>query len=129
MIKVKRLKGGELAEETIHKVVMEWISVHTVIKQFKRLILHYPNEGKRSQRYGKLLKDMGMRKGVVDLFIAVPRQGFGGAWIELKSADGVLKPEQKEFLEDMAAQNFYTAVCWSIDEAIETISWYFGIKK
>ena len=126
MIRMKRLKNGEIAEETIHKIVMEWASINPVTKPYHSLFLHYPNSGKRTLHYGKLLKDMGMRKGVVDLFIAVPRRGFGGAWIELKSENGVLGPEQKLFLEQVATQNFYAAVCWSIDQAIETISWYFG---
>jgi len=103
---------------------MQWAKIHPVIKQYFKCILHFPNEGKRTSRFGAKLKSMGMRKGVVDLFIAVPKRGYGGAWIELKSAKGIVKPEQKQFLEDMAAQNFYTSVCWSIEEAITCLSWY-----
>jgi len=88
--------------------------------------MHFPNEGKRSARYGKLLKDMGMRPGVADLFITTARHGFIGAWIELKSINGKLSPVQKLFLEEMSQQNYFTATCWSIDEAIKTIAWYFG---
>lgn len=118
------LKSGELSERAIHTTVMEWVRHHPYIK---KLVIHFPNEGKRTPRYGKMLKDLGMRKGVSDLLITMQKHGYGGAWIELKSKDGVLSKEQKEFLADMKAQNYYTAVTWSLDEALDTISWYcFG---
>lgn len=117
----KLLKSGSLSEESIHKTVMEWVRMHPLLK---RLVLHFPNEGKRTPRYGKLMKDLGMRKGVSDLLIAMPRHSYCGAWIELKSEQGVLSPEQQDFLNDMRQQNYFTAVCWSIDEAINTIKWY-----
>jgi hypothetical protein len=123
-IRIKRLKSGEIAEESIHKLTLRHIEEHPKLKPFKKLVLHFPNEGKRSKRYGALMKALGMRKGASDLFIAVPRHGFGGAWIELKSIDGTISPEQKDFLADMAEQNFFIAVCWSIQEAIDTIEWY-----
>lgn len=126
---MRYLKNGDIAEVSIHTTVLEWASVDPLIKPYRKFILHYPNEGKRSARYGKMLKRMGMRKGVSDLFIAVSRHEYNGAWIELKSVKGVLSQEQKTFLEDMASQNYYTAVCWSIEEAIETISWYLETKK
>lgn len=126
MTRVRRLKNGDIAEKSIHKAIMQWVSVHPKLKEYKPFMLHIPNEGKRTLRHGRLMKSLGMRKGAVDLFIAVPRHGFGGAWIELKSANGVLRPEQKQFLDDMKANNFHTDVCWSIEEGIKTISWYLG---
>lgn len=127
MIKVKYLKNGDISEESIHKLILNYIGSHPYLFQFKNYILHFPSEGKRTPSYGLLMKSLGMRKGVADLFIAVPKRGFGGAWIELKSAKGLLRPEQMEFLANMKEQNFYTCACWSIDEAIETITWYFEI--
>lgn len=118
------LKSGEISEKSMHKTIINWIKVHPKLKNMCRLIIHFPNEGKRSNRYGKLLKELGMRAGVSDLFIAIPNHNYGGAWIELKSKDGILSKEQKEFLSDMREQNFFTCVCYTIDEAINTISWY-----
>lgn len=115
------LKSGEPSESSIQKSVMEWVNLHPVIKKF---IIHIPNEGKRTARYGKSLKDMGMRAGVSDLFIAMMRHGYGGAWIELKSVNGVLSDYQKKFLNNMAEQNYFTKTCYSIEEAIEIIKWY-----
>jgi hypothetical protein len=124
MPKTKYLKSGAISENSIQKAVIEWVRLHPVLKTF---VIHIPNEGKRTSRYGKSLKDMGMRAGVADLFIAMPRHGYGGGWIELKSKGGILSKAQKEFLEDMTKQCYFTKVCYSIDETIKTIQGYcFG---
>lgn len=122
--RMKYLKSGHLAEESIHRLTMEYIECHPRLNPYRKFILHFANEGKRSKSYGLLMRKLGMRKGASDLFIAVPRHTFGGAWIELKSSGGTVSPAQKEFLVDMCAQNFYTRVCWSLDESIKVIEWY-----
>jgi VRR-NUC domain-containing protein len=100
---------------------MEWVRLQSTIK---RLILHFPNEGKRSPRYGKLMKDLGMRAGVSDLFIPMARHGFIGAWIEIKTSKGIVSVAQKDFLSDMEQLGHFTTICRSIEEGINTIKWY-----
>lgn len=120
-MKTKYLANGDLAEATIQKTVVAWCKSHP---KLARVIMHFPNEGKRTWYYGKLLQTMGMRAGVSDLFVAMARHEFIGAWIELKSAKGIVSSAQKEFLEDMRQQGYFTAVCRSIDECINTLTWY-----
>lgn len=115
------LKSGHISESSIQKAVMEWVSLYPLIRKF---IIHIPNEGKRTKHYGKSLKNMGMRPGVSDLFVALQRHGYIGAWIELKSHDGILSLAQKQFLYDMESQNYFTMVCTSIESAIRTLKWY-----
>lgn len=124
MAKVKFLSDGTISEESIHKLLIEYISKHPKLSKHKRFIMHFPNEGKRSLRYGALLKSLGMRKGVADLFIAASRHNFSGAWIELKSENGILSYEQKAFLLDMQTENYFTSTCYSLDAAIKIIEWY-----
>jgi hypothetical protein len=118
---MRLLKSGDVSEESIQKTVIEWVRLNDCIKD---LVIHIPNEGRRSERYGRVLRDMGMRAGVCDLFIAMQRHGYGGAWIELKSAKGVLSELQNKFLLDMARQNYYTAVCRTTESTIDMIKWY-----
>lgn len=115
------LKSGIISENAIQKAVMQYVNVHPILK---KCVIHIPNEGKRTLTYGKHLKDMGMRRGVSDLFIAMPRHGFNGAWIELKSHTGILSKNQRDFLNDMADMNFFTNVSRSVDAALEIIQWY-----
>lgn len=120
MTKANRLPPSETS---IHLAVMEWVRLHPKLSPY---VLHIPNESKRSPRYGKLLKDMGMRKGVSDLFIALPRNGYHGAWIEIKSDIGKVSPEQFKFIEEMKEVGYYCAVTVGVDQTIETIKWYLG---
>ena len=123
-LNVRRLNSGEISEEAIQKTVIQWVRSHPYFKGKEGLVLHFPSEGARSPVFGKKLKDMGFRAGIADLLIAMPRRGYGGAWLELKSKKGKLSPAQKEFLDNMQQQNYFTAVCYSIEGAIEMIEWY-----
>lgn len=124
MHKIKYLKSGAMSESSLQKAVIQWANLHPNLRGF---VIHIPNEGKRTSHYGKNLKDMGMRRGVSDLFIALQRHGYAGAWIELKSKDGILSEDQKEFLDLMAVQGYFTRTCYSLDEAIKIIDGYcFG---
>lgn len=119
-----KLISPKISEESIHKTVIEWIRLHNLISP---LVIHIPNQGIRTKRFGGILKAMGMRAGVADLFIAMGCHNYHGAWIELKSEKGKLSPVQQSFLHDMRTQNYFVAVCYSVDEAIATIKWYCDI--
>lgn len=121
---MRLLSNGEIPEESIQKTVIQWVRTHPYFKGKEGLVLHFPSEGKRSLSYGKKLKDMGFRAGIADLLIAMPRKGYHGAWIELKSKSGKLSPMQVKFLADMSEQGYFTTVCYSIDDAIQKIEWY-----
>ncbi len=117
----KYLVSGELSEDSIQTTVFEWIKWHPLLK---KIVIHIPNEGKRTPSYGRKLKLMGMRGGVWDVLIACARHGYIGAWVELKSRDGKLSKAQVEFGKDMQEQNYFCKVCYSVDEAIDNITWY-----
>lgn len=115
------LKSGTVSEQSIQRALFDWIRLYPSLKY---VIMHIPNEGKRSPQYGNKLKSQGLTPGVWDIFIASAQHGFIGAWIELKSANGRLTPYQEEFGKVMEHQGYFTAVCKSIDEAINTVKWY-----
>lgn len=110
-----------ISEKETHLRVMEWVRLHPSISPY---VIHIPNESPRHPRYGALLKRMGMRKGVADLFIALPLNGYGGAWIELKTLKGKTTASQNCFLRDMKKAGYFVAVTRGIDETIETIKEY-----
>ena len=118
----------EPSEFDIHSTVLEWVEIQPKIKRFRKLFIHIPNEGKRSYAYARGLKKLGMRKGVYDLFVAYQNHGYPGAWIELKRKDGRLSVDQKIFKADMDEQGYFTAECYSVDDAIKIIEWYFDIN-
>lgn len=115
------LKSGYPSEDSIHIAIIEWLQLNPKVAS---VVFHIPNGGKRNPREASKLKRMGIRRGASDLFIMRARHGFNGAFIELKTKGGKLSPEQQQFLQDAENENYYTAVTWSLDEALEQIEWY-----
>lgn len=91
----------------------------------EQLLFHIPNEGKRSFRTGKQLREQGLRKGCPDLMLAVPQGGYHGLFIEMKRTKGShVTPEQQAFLADLQNLGYQTAVCRGAEEAINIIQFY-----
>jgi len=117
-------KPRHATEEEVQCALMDWCRFNPPLLE---LVIHIPNQGKRSKSYGAKLKKMGLRVGASDLFIMRACRGYHGAFIELKSARGIVSPAQKEFLRIAEREKYFTAVCSSIEDCIETVIWYMGI--
>ncbi len=95
------------------------------------LWFHYPAGGKRGKKVGAMLKKFGTKRGVPDVMIfeawrdlTAPRHpldGFGVA-IELKVKPNRPTAEQKQWLADLKARGWLTAVCYSLDEVRDVVS-------
>lgn len=72
----------------------------------KNLIFHIPNGGKRGRIVLSLLKAMGAVSGIPDLFIPLPKSGYHGLWVEMKSDKGSLSDEQREIHAYLKGQGY-----------------------
>ena len=123
------------SEDSIQMSCVSWFRV--AHPELARLLHHSANEGKRTTRIvhthagtrvvcsgGARLKAMGMQTGFPDLFLAVPRRGMHGLFIEMKSATGRLEPSQREMLALLSEQGYATAVCRSLDDFQDVVDSY-----
>ena len=97
------------------------------VKPELALLYHTPNEGKRNVIAGANLRRAGMKAGVPDYCLPVPRKPWCGLYIELKRAEGAgggLTVEQRWWLEALAAAGNYACVCRGAGAAIETLLAY-----
>jgi hypothetical protein len=85
---------------------------------------HFANERKCSVQQGRILKRMGVKKGVADFFLALPLDGYAGFWLELKVGKNKVTAEQQEFLNRKKARGYMCAACWGFDAAKELILAY-----
>lgn len=92
-------------------------------------IYHIANEGKRTRYTGGLLKQMGMRNGVPDLCIPLPKGKYHGFYIEMKSCKGKATNEQISWLKCLKNNGYATAICYSSTEAIAKIDKYLRLEK
>ena len=112
-----------LKEEQIEQIkVFDWIRQCTDLPA-----IHIANERKCNPQQGSLLKRMGVRPGVSDIFIPRAILKFHGTFIELKTKKGKPTLTQLVFLQDMAREEYFTMVCYGADEAIQTIKALYEI--
>lgn len=117
-------------EEQEQRLLCEWAAFQGGRFPELKLLVHIPNEGKRSFQQGQRLKAIGLRRGFPDLFLPVACGGYHGLMIELKRrSGGRVSPEQREWLSELTAQGYRAALCCGADEAIEEIKKYLGGKQ
>lgn len=108
-----------------------WAYAHKAAGVDIRLLHAIPNGGHRHAAVAGKMKAEGVRAGVADYFLAVPRGDFHGLYLELKSGGpgiprGKLSPEQKEFARLVSVQGYDFRVAHGTDEAVLAVQTYLG---
>lgn len=110
--------------ERQHQItVIDWLKLATDLPY-----IHTANERRCSPQQGAMLKRMGVRAGVSDIFIPRATELFHGAWIELKVGRNKPTPAQLQFMGDMIAEGYYAACAYDADECILMIKTLYNIK-
>ena len=95
-----------------------------------KMMYHIPNGGSRNRLEAANLKRQGVKAGVPDVHLPVPRGKFHGLYVEMKYGDNKPTEKQKEWLFSLKEQGYATAVCYSWEEAAGLIMTYLkGEKK
>lgn len=94
-----------------------------------KLMYHIPNEGKRSRSTGARMKREGLKPGVPDICLPVPRGGFHGLYVEMKVGRNKTTDNQDFWLEALKKQGYSTAVCYGWEAAAKVILKYLGGKE
>lgn len=118
----KKLSAPSEETEQIH--LMIWCTWAQAKYPELEAIYHIPNEGKRSKVTGGRLKSMGMRPGVPDICLPVPRGKFSGLYIELKKIGGKPTDNQIDWLELLDRYGHCVALCEGAEAAEEIITAY-----
>lgn len=91
----------------------------------EQLLFAIPNGGQRNIVTAKRMKDEGVRSGIPDLFLAVPRGNFHGLFVEMKKPrGGVVSDNQKACMEMLSTNGYYVTVCHGFIEAKTAITAY-----
>ena len=87
-----------------------------------------PNGGARHLFVAKKLKAEGVKAGVLDIFLATPRdQGmekYNGLFIELKYGNNKPSKYQKEWITRLTRAGYQCEVCYGFEEARSVILEY-----
>ena len=101
-------------------VVFQWADYNHI-----PLMFAIPNGGSRHPIEAKHLKEQGVKAGVPDIFLPMPRGEYHGMFIEMKRLKGGrLSPEQTQWLHDLSEQGYAATVCKGWEVAAEFIKRY-----
>lgn len=105
--------------------LIDWTILRSGMYPELKLFYHIPNEGKRTHAAAIRLKQEGMKRGVPDNCLPVPRGGYHGLYIELKRVSGGrATQEQKQWIEDLSEQGYLAMICKGWQEAADVIERY-----
>lgn len=117
------------SESVEQQSLFHWVALQTGTHPELALLYHIPNGGARSRATAGRLKAEGVRAGVPDLCLPVPRGPYHGLYVELKRRDGGrVSPAQRDWMQRLRAQGYETAVCHGWEEAAETIIAYLRLE-
>ena len=105
--------------------LFSWARMKTYFYPELEMMFHIPNGGKRSKTEAARFKAEGVKPGVPDICLPVPRGGYHGLYIELKRRrDSSTSAYQWEWIDKLQAQGYAAEVCKGWEAAAELIEKY-----
>lgn len=114
-------------EEQEQRAVIEWCEWNASRFPQLKLIFHVPNGGHRSKAEGGRFKAIGVKPGVPDLFLPVPRPPYHGLFIELKAPGGRVSTAQLSWIVSLMNAGYMAKVCYGAGEATAEIERYMKL--
>lgn len=110
-------------EEQEQLALVQWLTINNII------FYHIPNGGKRFYREGVKFKRLGVKAGVPDICIPLPRSPYHGLYIELKRHGGKLTEEQQRWLDNLNSLGYRAEMVEGCDNAIKLIQDYLSCRS
>lgn len=117
------MKSIEHAEQVL--LMQWWALAHKQFGVSEQLLFAIPNGGERNIIVASRMKKEGVRAGVPDLFLAVPKGENHGLFIEMKKPKGGrVSDSQKTCITLLSEVGYKAVVCNGCDAAIKEIMGY-----
>lgn len=100
------------------------LGVHPELK----MMYAVPNGGRRDNIEAAHLKQQGVKAGVPDICLAVPRGKYHGLYVEMKVGDNKPTDKQNEWLANLSYYGYAVKVCYSCLAAKTAIERYLSLK-
>lgn len=112
-----------------------WCNLNLELYPELRWLFAIPNGGLRDKITAGKLKATGVKSGVPDICLPVPRRGLHGLFIELKrpksigKAAGSPSDNQIDWKNYLIGNGYTVKVCWGWEEARDFLIWYLETKE
>lgn len=92
------------------------------------LMFAIPNGGERNKIVAAKMKAEGVKAGVLDIFLPLPKGNFHGMFLEMKKHPNKPTEEQHKFAIAVQNKGYYCAVAYSWLQACDIIANYFNCE-
>lgn len=89
-----------------------------------RLLFAVPNGGSRHKIEAANMKRQGVKRGIADVILQVPKKGYASLCLEFKTPTGKQSDEQKEYQRQVEMAGSKYVVVRSVQQAIKTMTEY-----
>lgn len=117
-------------ESMQQRALIKWASMQRIgIEDYRVSDFLYaiPNAAKRGPRLAAALKAEGLKAGVHDLHLPVPRPNFAGLWVEMKYGKNKMTDEQLGWKCKMELVGHKCVTCYTWEDAKDAIINYLGV--
>ena len=119
----------KITESQLQVLLFDWCHMNRQKYPELQLMFHIPNGGYRNIATAKRLKAEGVKSGVPDICLPVPRGNYHGLYLELKTDKGRLSKEQENWLSNLSREGYLAEVAYGFDEAVKVIKGYLENMK
>ena len=126
-----------ISEHSEQVALFNWAKVMEGRHPQLKMMFAIPNGGLRNIRVAMKLKKEGVKAGIPDIFLAVPRHlpnptrdvfTLYGLFIEMKFGKNKTSRNQQGWIEALIAEGYAVEVCYSFEEAKQAIIGYLGLE-
>lgn len=117
--------------EIRHQInVIKWSQQPSIRSKWPELALlyHIKNETTEGRERVAVDRAMGVKKGVPDLCLPVPRGKYHGLYVELKNETGRTSEAQEWWGEKLLGQGYMWEVCHGWQSAVRVLEWYMSLN-
>lgn len=122
----------DLSKESGHQyAVMLWSQQTGIRQKWPELALlhHIPNGGSRNEIEAAQMKRQGVKSGVPDLHLPVPRGSYASLYIELKRPGGKVSDNQEHWINALESAGNRVRVCYGWEDAVKCLKDYLSLPK
>lgn len=114
-----------MTENQEQAMLFEWARLMEHKHPELKLLFAIPNGGYRPPKTAAILKATGVKSGVPDICLPVPRGEYNGLYVELKRRKGgALSANQRIWLKNLNEQGYRAVCCKGFEAALNEILTY-----
>lgn len=114
------------SEHDEQATLFQWAELSTARFPELALLFAIPNGGRRHIKVAREMKAEGVKAGVPDIYLPIPRKKYHGLFIEMKVKGGRVRKNQKNWIALLKQQGYKVEVCFGFQEAKTILEEYLA---